>query len=71
MKKTIILFISILFAGCETKNTTVINTDYKINGRQLELIIIDSCEYIGNVNNTQSDFLTHKGNCTFCKKRAL
>ena len=37
--------------------------------RHIKLYVIDSCEYIGHVSGWRSDFLTHKGNCKFCKIR--
>ena len=58
-----------LFVGCETKNVESKTTDTTINNCQLEIYIIDSCEYIGRVYNTNSDKLTHKGNCKYCLNR--
>lgn len=29
----------------------------------LEIYVIDSCEYIGNLQGNRADILTHKGNC--------
>jgi len=37
--------------------------------RDLYIIIIDSCEYVGYLNQSHGDLLTHKGNCKFCAKR--
>lgn len=31
---------------------------------------IDGCEYIGSINKDgQGDWLSHKGNCKFCKSK--
>jgi hypothetical protein len=35
----------------------------------ISTIIIDSCEYIGYMVGSNSDVLTHKGNCRFCEAR--
>jgi len=35
----------------------------------IRLYVIDSCEYIGNIDESSHDFLTHKGNCKFCIER--
>jgi len=40
-----------------------------INNKDIEVYVIDSCEYIGSVWGSYSDFLTHKGNCKFCTER--
>lgn len=69
MKKIFIMLLPIIFFGCETKNIEQKQTDFIINGSQLEIYIIDSCEYIGRVKGSNSDKLTHKGNCKFCAER--
>lgn len=57
-------------------NTNVIYTKYVEDGivdteKHVFVYVIDSCEYIGNLEfvSTQSDYLSHKGNCKFCQKR--
>ena len=35
----------------------------------IRLYVIDSCEYVGYINCSNGDFLTHKGNCKFCQVR--
>lgn len=67
MKKLLVL--SLLLLSCETRNATVETTTTTISGRDIDLYIIDSCEYIGKVTGAQSDFLTHKGNCKYCTER--
>jgi len=43
----------------------------EINNNLLKYYVIDSCEYIGNIsdNDLSTNYLTHKGNCKFCKNR--
>lgn len=67
MKKLLVL--SLLLFGCETRNARIETTTTTISGRNIDLYIIDSCEYIGKITGTQSDFLTHKGNCKYCTER--
>lgn len=67
----LVLIFTILFSlcSCETNNVKVKNSNYKVHGSELELYVIDSCEYIGLIYMGPSDKLTHKGNCRFCKER--
>ncbi len=67
MKK--LLYLCVVLMGCETANVEVSNTQYQISGRQINLYVIDSCEYLGQVNNMQTDIITHKGNCKYCTER--
>lgn len=68
MKKYLIV-LAVLLAGCESRNVTTSTTTTVINGRNIEIYTIDSCEYIGRVVGSSTDVLTHKGNCKFCEKR--
>ena len=66
MKKTILLtFTVLMMIGCDVKQQDGINT---INSFY-ETYTVDSCEYVGYVRGSRSDYLTHKGNCRFCKER--
>jgi hypothetical protein len=65
-----VLLVAVIFCGCETKNVEKRVTEYEINGSQLQIYVIDSCEYIGFVYGVNSDKLTHKGNCKFCVERS-
>jgi hypothetical protein len=63
----------LMCSSCETiqqkkafKQYTIIHAEA---GGEIQLYIIDSCEYIGHVNGLYTDFLTHKGNCKFCLER--
>lgn len=31
----------------------------------------DSCEYVGRLNNSSSDFMAHSGHCKRCEKRQI
>lgn len=81
MKKIIIVAITLLaLTNCNSDIKPLTTTDeiypiidkiQTIDGtgiRNIRLYIIDSCEYIGHINNWH-DVLTHKGNCKFCKER--
>lgn len=63
MRKLIILT-SLFFIGCTSENVEKKTTTYifKNNSYPLQLVIIDSCEYLyGPWDN--ATVLTHKGNC--------
>lgn len=69
----IIMMIVLLSCGksADTKypNYYDSNVLHIFNNVTYKIIIIDSCEYIiGRVYNG-GYFLTHKGNCKFCKQR--
>lgn len=38
-------------------------------GKDCDIYIIDSCEYVGQRKGFNDDILTHKGNCKFCAER--
>lgn len=74
MSKFKLIIISVIFCSCgqnDYKKEDYINPSPTknaifVNGMQIVTIqtyIIDNCEYVGSVNNTYGDFLTHKGNC--------
>ena len=64
------LIVALTFFGCERiKDDAVEGTIITINGRKMEIYIIDSCEYIGYIHGSHADVLTHKGNCKFCAER--
>jgi hypothetical protein len=64
------LLVAVIFCGCESKNVTVEETSTTINGREMKIYIIDSCEYIGTIHGSNADVITHKGNCKFCAERS-
>ena len=65
IKKIILLsFISLVIIGCDVKQPDGTYKPYSYR-----TYIIDSCEYVGYASGSQSDYLSHKGNCHFCKER--
>lgn len=64
-----LLLLSVIFYGCDDKNVTIEETTIIINGRQMKIHTIDSCEYVGRITGGSADVLTHKGNCKFCTER--
>lgn len=81
MKKILFLliFAITLIACCEQKyddneyhETVQTNQVYVVNGVNLHVVEIDSCEYlIGNMvcGYQGYGYLTHKGNCKYCAER--
>lgn len=65
----LMLLIAFVITGCETKNAETRSTDITINGADITIYIIDSCEYIGYIHKSNADYLTHKGNCKYCAQR--
>ena len=63
MRKLIIL-ISLFFIGCTSQNVEKKTTNYVVvdNLNPLQLVIIDSCEYLFGAWG-DATVLTHKGNC--------
>lgn len=65
--KKILVALSVLLISCEkkTENVEIKKTSSIINDVEIELYVIDSCEYIGDLNSIdhKRNFLTHKGNC--------
>ena len=78
-----VLLVAVFLVGCEketpSKENVTINKNHPLidkiepligdDCREIHLYVIDSCEYIGYINNFHQDFLTHKGNCKFCLAR--
>jgi hypothetical protein len=74
MKKLILLLSVISLTSCQdgwwkTQNAEVSPTTTTINGREVSIYVIDSCEYIGCIYSDHGDWATHKGNCKFCLER--
>lgn len=67
--KKILLLISIALMSCETKNISEIKSDFVYQGRSINIITMDSCEYISYYLGGNSGVLTHKGNCKYCAIR--
>lgn len=75
IEKTILLlcalyFVLVVVCGCESTNVTIEKSTTTINGRQIQIYTIDSCEYVGTIFGSGSDVLSHKGNCKFCAERS-
>lgn len=79
-----ITFLTILLLFCllscsNNGNNQALNNNQKTNSiyhyswgqiyKDLEIYEIDSCEYIGTLNITDADVLTHRGRCKYCKIR--
>lgn len=69
MKKLLFILLVVL-CSCESKNITQTTSEHIIDGVHINIYVIDSCEYLGSPSiNMSSAYLTHKGNCKFCKSR--
>lgn len=68
MKTLTALLIALALIGCYTEPQGTIRST-----PLYYIYIIDSCEYVGyignNGNQSYYDWMTHKGNCKFCKQR--
>lgn len=64
------ILVAVVFCGCETENVQVENTRAIISGCNIQIYIIDSCEYLGHIYGGNGDMITHKGNCKFCAERS-
>lgn len=82
MKRIIVIALTVIMTSCAQEITIeqgpksvqpeVITTIVAFDGngsKKICLYVIDSCEYIGFINAHNTDVLTHKGNCRFCKQR--
>jgi hypothetical protein len=69
MKTIFYILLIYLLISCETKNIERKSTDITIRGFEVEIYIIDSCEYIGRFRGYNNDAIAHKGNCKFCHER--
>lgn len=61
------LLVAVIFCGCDStvsKNPT----GERFFGSDIEVLIVDSCEYLIFASDTRS--VTHKGNCKFCTERS-
>lgn len=83
MKKIIVTVVLSLFLSCEISesnveqidfntNTIKAKDDYGIGRTRIDVITIDSCEYIilsGKSGYGAYGGIVHKHNCKFCKQR--
>lgn len=64
----------VVLASCnqKTEGVEIKSTNISIEGEEVSVYIIDSCEYLGKVDQmSHRNWLTHKGNCRFCKGRKV
>lgn len=60
-----LFMIALLVVCCNTSVETYQIKETR-NGQHFQIMIIDSCEYLGFSNNMP---FAHKGNCRFCQQR--
>ena len=56
----ILLMVCFVGVGCSMEGET---QQQVINGQGIYTYVIDGCQYIGKIHGTNSDILTHNGNC--------
>lgn len=72
----IIILLAAALSGCVNEKakseTDILDsrewTEYKTYGHYIEVVVIDSCEYLYSYNHNAT-WCTHKGNCKFCAAR--
>ncbi len=77
MKKILILIIAFVCVSCiKPESIQYVKEDRPnmpktndVNVQLLDIIIIDSCEYLSYELYNKTGLLTHKGNCKNCKKK--
>lgn len=63
-----ILLALVLFTSCDESTVNIKSTGLVFKGRGVDIIVIDSCEYI-YIPNGNASWGAHKGNCKFCLGR--
>ena len=53
--------------GCKYKTDAEIEEAKRLNG--FNVVVIDSCEYVGKSIGGYTGILAHKGNCQYCAER--
>lgn len=56
-----------MMVGCDNKTDAEIEEAKRLNG--FNIVVIDSCEYVGKSIGGYTGILAHKGNCRFCAER--
>ena len=68
-KKIAYLLLATILISCEqgSLKTEVLkkSVNQELDGQNIEIVIIDSCEYI-YIDNGNATWGSHKGNCKFC-----
>ena len=68
MKKIILLALTaLMMVGCEYRTDAEIRKAKRLD--RFNIVVIDSCEYVGKSIGGYNGVLAHKGNCRFCAKR--
>ena len=67
MKKLIFLATFFVIISCENNVSRKILPNIKASGCEVEVIELDSCEYIQSLYSAQTR--CHKGNCKYCQER--
>jgi len=62
----LLLLLGIAIISCDDPNVSPKDTGarYGNGGRPIQQIVIDGCQYIGQFIGSNTDWGTHKGNCT-------
>lgn len=69
LSKYLVFVLLVFLISCINKSDSVkIPTNLYIENFPITIYVIDSCEYLGYIRNN-GNFLTHKGNCSFCIER--
>jgi hypothetical protein len=66
IKIGLLLFLTIIIISCNEPNITPENTGTKYGeyGQDIQELTIEGCQYIGHFRGSNTDWGTHKGNCT-------
>lgn len=73
----LLMLVVVLVIGCfgcignSSADITFTKTKTIINGEEMFVYVIDSCEYVGFVRGSNADVLAHKGNCKYCELRRI
>ena len=76
MKIKCLILLGVIFTSCvpQTESNKKVTTEdlvsQDIKNHGIQILTIDSCEYVW-VKNGYGAGLTHKGNCKFCKKEEV
>jgi len=66
MKNKVWILLILFFGSCTSEDYTA--TDMIVGGYGLNVVIIDSCEYL-QAGLGYGQIFTHKGNCKHCKQQ--
>jgi hypothetical protein len=65
MVKRLLILLSLALCACETPNVEHKGTGFRYGsaGNEMKEYNIEGCQYIGKIEGSNTDWLTHKGNC--------